>query len=119
MRHGRDGVEHLQHGTYGEDTLHYLGYLLVVGEEVWQLCPEDAEECQVEQTYHQACYKSLEKSSVIEQYLLRREGLTTLAEVRAASVILAPMRLAILVDAAMESGKGMLNVVDVHVTRID
>ena len=52
MRHGRDGVEHLQHSTYGENVLHDLGYLLVFGEEVRQLCSEGTQQCQIEEAYH-------------------------------------------------------------------
>lgn len=44
------------------------------------------------------------------------EGRTTLAEVRAAPLRRAPMRLATRVDAAMDRGKGMLKVVEVTVT---
>jgi len=66
MRHGRDGVEHLEHGAYRENTLHYLGDLLVFGEEIWQLCSEGAEESQVEQTHHQTCDKGLKNPSVVE-----------------------------------------------------
>ena len=43
--------------------------------------------------------------------------LTTLAEVLAASTRLAPIRFATRVDAAMETGNGIWNVVDVRVTR--
>ena len=44
-------------------------------------------------------------------------SLTTLAVIRAASLRWAPMRFATRVEVAMASGNGMLNEVDVTVTR--
>lgn len=44
--------------------------------------------------------------------------LTTLADVFAAFINLAPIKLAIRVEEAMETGNGIMKVVDVKVTRI-
>lgn len=118
----RDGGQHiknLHHRAQRHDPCDNRDDLLVLGEEVRELIPQAPEKSQVEYAEDTANEEHLLRISRWPRDSRGCGGLTTWADVLAALTSFAPIRFAIRVEAAIDTGNGIMNIVPDTVTRMD